>query len=191
MKKGASLLLAAAVGVGAFAATRNASALGPVDLEIGAKVGGATNPSSSDGPNALGFGLGARAGVSFMNVYGGVSFMYYFGGSTDLSVPGIAGSEHVSGHSILYGVEGGYNLSLPIITLRPQLGIGNFTLSQSIDIPGATTPDVNNIYLEPGVTALITVGTWYIGADANLLFLPGLDGSQTAFTVHGQVGFKL
>jgi hypothetical protein len=31
---------------------------------------------------------------------------------------------------------------------------------------------------------------WIVGADASVLFLPGLSGSQPAFTAHGQVGIK-
>jgi hypothetical protein len=51
----------------------------------------------------------------------------------------------------------------------------------------------HNLYFEPGVTALVPLGTFFVGADANLFVLPHIadesgDKPQTAFTVHGQVG---
>ena len=175
----------AALLTGAFA--RDARALGPIDLEVGAKAGVGTNPSS--GPaNPLGFGLGGRGGVSFFGFYGGLNLLYYFGGSTN-----VAGTD-VSYHTLMYGLELGYNIKLAILTIRPQLGIGNavFTAGPS----GGPSTDSSNLYLEPGVTGLVSLGTVFVGADANLLLLPSVaqgDGShstQTAFTLHGQVGVR-
>jgi hypothetical protein len=180
---------------GTLMMTRDAHALGPVDIEAGAKVGVGTNPSSeSNAPNALGFGLGARGGVSIMGIYAGVSFMYYLGSSQDESVLGqsISAKEH----SVLYGVEGGYGITLlDLLTIRPQIGIGNFTATASVSgsgvVSGSTSQSNSNLYIEPGVTGLVSLGGWYVGADANLLFLPGADNATTAFTFHGQIGIKL
>jgi hypothetical protein len=179
--------------------SRDAHALGPVDLEIGAKAGVGTNPISSNNgqsaPNPLGFGLGARGGVSFLGFYGGVSLMYYFGSSQDASVPGESGS--VSDHTLMYGIEAGYGFTLAdILTIRPQIGIGNFTVTASDNVSGLVSGGASssnsNLYLEPGVTGLISLGGWFVGADANLLFLPGSDyNTTTAFTIHGQIGIKL
>ncbi|HEX4628651.1 MAG TPA: outer membrane beta-barrel protein [Gemmatimonadales bacterium] len=177
---------------GALMTARDARALGPVDLELGAKVGMGTNPSSQNAPNPLGFGLGARGGVSFLGIYGGVQLMYYFGSSQDLGQ-----SISVSEHSLLYGVEAGYGVTLlDILTIRPQIGIGNLTATASISGSGAAalgnnSPSNSNLYLEPGVTGLVSLGGWFVGADANVLFLPGADNSTAAFTLHGQVGLKL
>jgi hypothetical protein len=41
------------------------------------------------------------------------------------------------------------------------------------------------------VTALVGFGLWFVGADANLIFLPGLDNSHVAVAFNGQVGIKL
>jgi hypothetical protein len=186
--------------LGALLVTRSASALGPIDVEVAAKVGGGTNPEGGApallAPNALGFGLGARAGVSVLGFYGGVSFMDYLGTqATD------SGGLTESSKSVLYGVEVGYNIGVPLLTLRPQLGVGNYTASGGYSgtiplVPG--TPggypahfSNSNLYLEPGVTGLLSFGLWIVGADANVLFLPGLSGSQPAFTAHGQIGIKL
>src|SRR5579862_4965574 len=84
--RSASISVAAfAFCAGTLMMTRDAHALGPVDLEVGAKVGVGTNPISDQNgtstPNPLGFGLGARGGVSFLGIYAGVQLMYYFGSS--------------------------------------------------------------------------------------------------------------
>jgi hypothetical protein len=169
----------------------------------GRRQGGfATNPASSSSaggvtvsaPNPLGFGLGARGGVSFLGFYGGVNFLYYFGSSQDVSVLGQSVSVHE--HTFMYGLELGYGITLlDLLTIRPQVGIGNATFSSSASGSGTVNADVgggsnSNIYIEPGVTGLVSLGGWFVGADANVLFFPGLDNSKAAFTLHGQIGFK-
>jgi hypothetical protein len=170
---------------GLFAVPRDAHALGPVGIEIGAKAGFGTQPSNTD-TNFLGFGLGGRGGVTFMNIYAGVNVLYYFGGS----------DTYDSYHSLMYGVEAGYGFKLlDLLTIRPQIGVGNFALSVSPSGGGSGT-GYNNLYLEPGVTGLIGLGTFFVGVDANLLVLPGVyagpssTNTDTAFTLHGQVGVQ-
>jgi hypothetical protein len=179
--KSASIFAAAiAAGTVTLVAARPAHALGPLDLEIGAKAGVATNPVSISGVNnPMGFGIGGRGGVSIFGLYGGVQAMYYFGSSQD----------GVSSHTVMYGFEGGYGFSLPMvpITIRPQVGIGNATFTSSAD---GDSHNTNNLYIEPGVTVLVSLLGWFVGADANVLVFPGLDNSQVAITVHGQVGLK-
>ncbi len=203
--RSASIFTAAfAFCAGTLMTSRDAHALGPVDLEIGAKVGVGTNPISSNNgsatagqsaPNPLGFGIGARGGVSILGFYGGVSLMYYFGSSQNASVPGESGS--LSDHALMYGVEAGYGFTLAdILTIRPQIGIGNLTITASDNLSGVVSGGASasdsNLYLEPGVTGLVSLGGWFVGADANLLFLPGSDyNTTTAFTIHGQIGIKL
>ena len=79
----------------------DARAVGPVDVEIAAKVGYGTNPSSSP-INPLGPGYGARAGVVFHRIYAGASFMHYLGD------PSTAGN--ASQRADLFGVELGYGV---------------------------------------------------------------------------------
>jgi hypothetical protein len=188
MKRSVTLIVAAALGAGTLCISREASALGPIDLEVAARAGAGTNPFS--GPNPLGFGIGARGGVAFLGFYGGLSFIYYFGSGQDLPLTG-----HVSETSVLYGIEAGYGTKLlDLITLRGQLGLGNLTISSNIS---GTSSNGSNLYLEPGVLAEISVGMILVGADANVLLLPGVadpvsGGSswKAAFTAHGQVGVK-
>ncbi len=186
-------VVAAALGVGAVMFSSNdAHALGPLVLEVGLKGGVGSNPIPNSSVNVLGVGLGGRAGVSIFGFYGGVQAMYYLGGSTTDTLPGV-GSFSESVHSVLYGVEAGYSIKLiPLLTIRPQLGVGNATFSAS---GGGQSGSSSNLYLEPGVTGLVSLGLVYVGADINYLIFPSLgngtpDNSSTegALTVHAQIG---
>jgi hypothetical protein len=100
--------------------------------------------------------------------------MYYLGGSDN----------GVSFNTLMYGVEAGWGLKLlEILTIRPQVGLGNATFS----VGSASS---SNLYVEPGVTGLASLGMLFVGADANALVFPGLANSNVAFTLHGQVGLK-
>jgi hypothetical protein len=185
MKRVSLSLLTATMAFVTLSATREASAFGPapVDtIEIAAKAGGGTN-SVSGGPNALGLGLGLRGGVLFSRFYGGLSFMDYLGSGQNL--PTTEGTRY-SLSSILIGFEGGYDIPVSFLTLRPQIGVGSYRLTQTESVSNSS----GSLYFEPGVTGLLTLGRWLLGADANVLFLPWLSGSQPAFTAHGQLGFQ-
>jgi hypothetical protein len=195
-------IVAAALAFGActFAMACDARALGPVDVEIGARVGVATNPASNGVDlNPLGFGLGARGGVDFLGFYGGVQFMYYLGGtasSAALCGPITScGVATFSTDTIMAGAEVGYGLTvIDVFTLRPQIGLGDATFRSSASGPGVTNPgsrgSSSNLYLEPGVTGLFLMRGWFAGVDVNALFFPGMNDAQTAFSLHGQVGLK-
>jgi len=196
----ATFLVPVALCLAVLIAPTEAHALGPIDLEVAAKVGYANNPGSGD-PNPLGVGLGGRAGVAFMGAYGGVNILYYFGGTSNLNTFGATGS--VSANSLLYGIEAGYGVTLvDILTIRAQLGVGNITISRnnsgSVGSVTASAPSsLNNLYLEPGLTGLLGFGTYFVGADANLLILPSIaqqngggSSTETCFTLHGQIGVK-
>jgi hypothetical protein len=207
MKSVSIFVAALAFGAGTFAMTRDAHALGPIGIEAGAKVGVASNPisapSGESAPNPLNFGIGARAGVDILGFYGGLNFMYYFGASQDVTVNGA--TESGKYHTIMEGIELGYGISLlDILTIRPQIGIGNatfhYSVSGNIPLVGATSGGTNesNLYLEPGVTGLIGLGLWYVGADANILLLPGYHpggdqdiGTKASISIHGQIGVKV
>ncbi|HEX3345271.1 MAG TPA: hypothetical protein VHS09_11895 [Polyangiaceae bacterium] len=192
MKRLPLLVAALAAAVLTASAARDAHALGPIDLEVAAKVGAGTNLSNGGPINPLGLGLGGRAGVAFFGFYGGVDVVDYLGGSQTLNPAGSAGASGTkeSAHALMYGLDLGYNLKVAVLTLRPLLGLGNFELSTS---PGSTNPSY--FYLQPGLTALVSLGLVFVGADANLLVLPSVGtptGNQvdTAFTVHGQIGLR-
>ncbi len=191
LMKAASILF---IAVGGLSVGRPAWALGPVDIEAAARVGAASTPIKYDvngAWGALGLGLGGRAGVSISGIYGGVSAMYYLGGSntekappsTDVTPPpGPIESES----SWLFGFEGGYGIKMQLLTLRPTVQMGSYTLHYSLSPSG--NQDIHNLYIEPGVTALIGFGTWFVGADADVFLTPGMDNSKAAFMGNAQVG---
>ena len=165
----------------------DAHALGPIDIEAGLRAGFATKPSSNDA-NPFGLGIGGRAGVGIFHLYGGISAIHYFGEKQDITSQ--VGTTRVSFSSTLLGLELGYSITaIPLLTIRPQLGIGNAAFSFQDD-------STSHLYLEPGVVVLISLGLVYVGADANVLVVPGIDqgdGStktDTSFTLHAQAGIK-
>jgi hypothetical protein len=185
-------LVAASLSAGAvlLAVPKEAHAIGPVDVEVAARVGYASNPSNVSGSSdGLGFGAGVRGGVSFFGIYAGLSFMYYAGASESETLPtgtGTSGSLSVSTSAILYGIDLGYSFKLPMfITIRPQVGFGNATAMVSVNNVSSSN---NNSYVEPGVLLQARFGTFIAGVDANALFFPGQNDSQAAFTIHGQLG---
>jgi hypothetical protein len=184
-------------------ASKDAHALGPVEVEVALKAGAGTrvNDFKPDAPNPhggpLGAGIGARAGVSLYEFYGGVSGLYYLG-TEQYSAP-----TTLSAHSVVYGIEAGYGVTLlDHLVLRAQLGIGNQTTSSTSSTPGIA--DVHStdsyVYLEPGVTGLFVIGTFFVGADANVYLLPHVSHAApeagttssfgTGFTFHGQAGVR-
>ncbi|HEX7663119.1 MAG TPA: hypothetical protein VF407_01345, partial [Polyangiaceae bacterium] len=109
------------------------------------------------------------------------------------------GGGSVSTHALMLGVEGGYGFHLSILTVRPQLGIGEATISSSISGGLASTSlsdSTTKLYLEPGVTAFVTVGVLYVGANVNVLLIPGVDSGNgdsklwASFTPGLQVGAR-
>ena len=177
-----SLLLATAgltVAILAFPAKSNA--LGPVDIEIGAMAGVAPGPI---GP--LGFGIGGRGGVSIQDLYAGIDVIDYLGATGPCescsSPPGQTVTQSRS--ALLYGFEAGYNFKFSLVTIRPQLGAGNFRLSGAYGGPDAVSRSY--FYLEPGVVGLVSLGVLFVGADVGALLLPTAPNS--ALTVHGQIG---
>jgi hypothetical protein len=176
--------------VGVLAFPTKANALGPVDIEIGARAGVTTSPL---GP--LGFGIGGRGGVSIMNIYAGIDVIDYLGahapcGGCSLPPPP-AGQMQVQAQqwrsALLYGFEAGYNFKFSLVTIRPQLGLGNFHLSAWYGAPGGGVIS-NYFYAEPGVVGLVSLGMFFVGADVGVLLLSGPDSPETGLTVHGQVG---
>jgi hypothetical protein len=188
-------VLVAALAVGAVWIPREAFALGPVDLEIAAQVGGGTS-TVGGGPNALGLGLGGRAGIDVFGFYAGVAAMYYIGDGGTGSDPN-GNLVHTYASSSLVGLEGGYNIGLSMLTLRPQLGLGYYNEAistsspQGITMTSVTGQNSSSIYVEPGVTGLLSFGMWIVGADVGLLWVPAVDNSNAAVVVHGQFGIKL
>src|SRR5277367_3680804 len=119
MNRTFTLVASSVIGLSTLAGARDAHALGPVDLEVGAKVGYATSPYSGGGTNPLGFGLGGRAGLAFLGgIYLGGNIMYYLGGSTNEPAPaagttGVTNSSvSITTNTLMYGGELGYGFKI-------------------------------------------------------------------------------
>jgi hypothetical protein len=158
-----------------------------VQFEAAAVVGAASNPGFIANPFALGFG--GRAGIDLYGFYGGLSALYYVGGS-------FGGSGF---HTLLLGAEAGYTLTLPHVRIRPKVGFGDGTFTQTasdgVNNPPIST-SVGNVFVEPGVVLLAPIGPLFVGVDANALILPHFTIATTdpsaktyaSFSAHGQVG---
>jgi hypothetical protein len=197
MRKSFIFLFPLVAGLLTLFATREAHALGPLDIEIAAKVGYGSDPSNGAGLSRLGFGVGGRAGIALFGIYAGVNIVDYLGGTAGPeSCPPMAGT-HVDPacaggpvHALMYGGEFGYGFKISIVTIRPQIGIGSVLVSSPI-------ANTSSLYLEPGVTGLVAIGILLLGVDANIAIFPDASainnqGSSalTAFTIHGQVGVR-
>lgn len=91
----------------------------------------------------------------------------------------------------MYGGEAGWGFKLfDILTIRPQVGLGNVAIGVSGNVSGMNYASTSSLYVEPGVTGLLAFGVLFVGADANVLVLTQLDESNAVFTAHGQLGVK-
>jgi hypothetical protein len=166
------LLATAGLTVAIVAFPTKADALGPVDVEIGARAG---VTAGTLGP--LGFGIGGRGGVSIEGLYAGIEVIDYLGATSECggcSWPSGAQPVMQSLSALLYGFEAGYNLKASLVTIRPQLGLGNLRLSSTYGSPTPSGPAAisNSLYLEPGVVGLVSFGVLFVGADLGALLVP-------------------
>jgi len=181
-----------------FFRSTEARAVGPIDVELGPRLGYATNPNT-DQATPLGVGVGARGGIEFLHhLYAGVNAMYYFGSTQDTTL----GLQQERTHTLLFGVEAGYGFHLSLLTIRPQLGFGEATITGFKQFDASTgTVSVNDLavtknhfYLEPGIVALVNVGLVYVGADANILVITAANeadsNAYTSFAFGAQAGLR-
>jgi hypothetical protein len=180
----------------AAAEEREESSHGGTSFEIGVRGGYASGPIRG-AVNPFGGGVGARVGLTFGHVYVGATVLYYLGGS-DVGA---------TDRALLFGGELGYAIPLlPTLTLRPSLGIGDAAVSHSepVDVvtsasgASSVTTTVHSLYLEPGVTTLLSLGSFLVGLDTGLRVVPGITygpaPAQTttwlSYTLAGQIGLR-
>lgn len=129
---------------------------------VGAVAGyTATVDLPEDTPDPMGLAIGARAGLTLPTtaIYLGGLFLYHAGDSVSL---GTGGAE-LSSSSFMLGAEGGYELSLGPLVLRPSLGAGLHSRSDSVEgqvvgVNWQASEDNEAFYLSPGVNAMIALG---------------------------------
>jgi hypothetical protein len=189
---------------------RDASALGPVDVEVAALGSYGTNPSTTSATNPLAFGVGARAGASMFGVYAGAEVAYSFGSGSSLLYDARY-NDRLTQHAVKIGGEVGYSFRVAFLTIRPRLGAGDLLVSTAATKLGPPCPcdmivfappvpsTQSDLYLEGAVGAFTPIpglDAVFVGLDAEFLVLPNpmygecCDELETAFTFDAEVGLK-
>lgn len=120
--------------------------------------------SGSGNPWGLGFGLGGGYTLD-MGLYLGARFVYYLGDSQ--TIPTGLGT-HISVDVNIWelGVEGGYDIAMDKLHIRPGLGLGIASASSSA--AGTSTSDMY-LYVAPGAALLYDVSdSFFVGAEVRL-----------------------
>jgi hypothetical protein len=159
---------------------QSARALGPVDVEVAAEGGWATNGLTAD--------VGGRAGISVIGIYVGFVGVYYVGktGSPVGQLPPLPPSGATQRyHQLAFGGELGYGFKLGPVTLRPFVGFGRTTTYGSY--PDLSTDTAGQPYFEAGGLVQLTFGHLIFGVDGRA-FSPTTEGSETGFVLDGEVG---
>lgn len=164
---------------------REARATVPAKVEAAGQLGYATKPS--DGTiNRLGVGLGFRAGVElFDRFYFGLRATWFMGGEDDQ--PPLTNYEYgriILGHAELAGAQAGYSFHIRFVTIRPQVGLGEAALAQTIVLhapcePGfcgpvptwTTSSTETHLYFEPTLSVLANIGIFSVGVNGELLVI--------------------
>jgi hypothetical protein len=116
---------------------------------------------NGDTMNGFGLGFGVRGGYNIDAIYLGARFVFFLGDSIDEM-----GAE-ASFNVMTIGIEGGYDIDLGGIILRPELGLGLAILSQEITVAGFTVDgSAEDIYIAPGAAVLGCISdSIFIGGD--------------------------
>jgi hypothetical protein len=96
----------------------------------------------------------------------------------------------------MYGVDTGYEIvKLGPVALRARLGLGNYTVTMTSGFWGVTK--ASSLYVDPGLAAMLAFGQFFVGANANVIWLTGSPvvygfggPPNVAFTGNGEVGVK-
>jgi hypothetical protein len=183
---------------------------GPIHLEAAglAEVAALSSPRYAWPGPGEGGGVGARAGASYLGIYGGLAYMDYLseGSCTDSTSSGCGTS-----HGFSYGVEGGYGRMFgQKLIVRAQFGIGDHVNNNEgttytcqgnfVGAPCSTSTSHSSthyLYLEPALMIALSFGPVLAGIDGSVFFMPNVDdlsiGSTTVtqFRVGAQLGVRL
>src|SRR5215471_8506524 len=124
--------------------------------------------------NELNLGFGARGGYTFPNnIYVGGTFIYHFGNSDEATFNGV--TTKTSSHLFYFGPEGGYDLLVGPVLIRPYLGLGfesqsvSFTCTPAALCQASTTD--SNFALWVGGHVLYPISNFFVGGDLRALFV--------------------
>jgi hypothetical protein len=153
-------------------------------FEVGAD-GDYASPPIHGGPNPFGLGLGGHAAITVDDFYFAARVSEFLG-SKDVDV---------SYGALLAGVDAGYEIHVvklgrTTVTVRPQLGLGDAVISYTdpslakVDVvstasgssssSSSDTIRVSNVYVQPGLTAMVSSGVGFFSANESVLVLPGI-----------------
>jgi hypothetical protein len=121
--------------------------------------------SMNDGDlNPWGAGLGLSAGYTLpaMPIYVGGNVEYFFGGKVQVQ------DAEIKSHVLQVSAEGGYDIGvLPMLVLRPKLGLGIASMSTEACAKGVCSDTGGTKPLvAPGATAIIFAGKFTLSVDA-------------------------
>lgn len=147
--------------------------------------------SFEDGPNIWGLGFGLRGGYNIDAIFLGARFVYYVGESEE-----IAGAEW-SANLWEIGIEGGYDIPVGPVIIRPGIGLGIANVSIDIEaspfLAGSVAGSASetNPYLALGGSVLYDINEqFFIGGDMRLQFVIGDNGDGTALIILANGGMR-
>jgi hypothetical protein len=148
--------------------------------------------SFEDGPNAWGLGFGLRGGYNIDAIFLGARFVYYLGETEE------AGGFEASYNLWELGIEGGYDIPVGPVIIRPGLGLGIATVAY--ESPGFTGPtatiedSATHPYIALGGSVLYDIDEqFFVGGDMRLQFVLGDDeeaGGATALIILANGGMR-
>jgi hypothetical protein len=113
------------------------------------------------------FGLGARGGYTLPNmpIYVGGTILYHFG------------SNYQS--SLVLGVEGGYDITVGPVIIRPYLGLGDLIRYYDISQFGISVSGSDGHFaFWPGGTVLYPIKNFFVGGDMRLQIITDAGGGE-------------
>jgi len=167
-----------------------------------ATVGGGDKPISvglllgygisfEDGPNIWGLGFGLRGGYNIDAIFLGARFVYYLGESEE-----VLGAEF-SANLWELGIEGGYDIPVGPVIIRPGLGLGIANVSIDVEASplvaaaGGGSASETNPYLALGGSVLYDIDEqFFVGGDMRLQFVFGDGGDGTALIILANGGMR-
>ena len=113
--------------------------------------------------NPWGIGFGARGGYNLGPLFLGARFVFYLG-KTENVVDPFGNPAEASANIWELGLEGGYDLRLGPLALRPGAGFGVASVNADNTLSGSQSE--TEIYVAPGVSVLIDVTRdMFVGVD--------------------------
>ncbi len=143
----------------------------PITVALLFGYGFSLNAEETFDLNPFGIGFGARGGYNLERIYAGGRILFFLGDSEQL--PGGIENSH---SQFQLAIEGGYDLQVSGLLLRPSLALGISISSIESTVAGPPMPgqgpadlSSEDIFVAPGGTLLYALeGDLFVGAEAQL-----------------------